>query len=256
MAELFNVLQGKLGSILRDRRIAASDEYFSTANAQIYGKGTRARSRGERRHRKSHDRFSDQDAARNLESFSRSISDINTIILHSTDGPIFVDTLRFKKLKGDGNRSSNHRIDKITAHFVVTQDGQVFYTRDVRHILNTAGGKKGIDIEFAGRFSRKKRVEIAAINSGRNLVLALTQGISTIAYIHPHGQVQKIGSRGKCGRNRGNTCRKINTCPGPDIWTNVGDYSVKQLSRLTAQNTDSYYQNNGITQTDERYRLS
>lgn len=263
-----NRLREILGLKLRDRRIAASDEYWSTAQAHIYGRGTAARMRGERRHLSPHGihpQLSNRAARQNLQLFHRSESDITTIILHSTGGSDFMDSRRNSYIQNldrtrDTDLSSFHRIDYIAAHFVVTIDGQVFYTRNIRHTLNNVGGNQGIDIEFAGNFSQQQNFG-AAIYSGRDLVQALKSGLPNLRYIHPHGQVQRFtrdrsGNTVRCGGDTGITCGKYHSCPGPAIWTNVGAYSV-QYSGLTAQNTARGYQNNGISprQADVSYQL-
>lgn len=115
----------------------------------------------------------------------------------------------------DERVSSNHILDNIQAHFVIINDGTIFYTHDVDYLSPSAGGSTGIDIEFAGLFSLSNRLEVTAINSGRALITALTTTIRSIRYIHPHGQIQRelMGGRGPCGGDTGVRCGKIDSDP-------------------------------------------
>jgi hypothetical protein len=158
--------------------------------------------------------------------------------------------------------SSDHPIDRITAHFVVLNDGTVFYTHDVEFILASVSGRYGIDIEFAGSFSTSRepparsaaRLRPKAIRTGRELVRVLKTSIPSITHIHPHGQLQRRDNQGWCGGTTGNRCGKLYSCPGPDIWVNVGEWAVRQL-RLTSATPLRGYQNNGIhdRQSNPRY---
>jgi len=250
---------------LRDRRIAGSDEVFSVASTDadpvnIYGAGTVARHVGSQR----------------AQRVDRSPNRIKAIILHKTGGVSFLPpfssfapalprtrTNRARMARrayplddsNDDRVNSNHRIDKISAHFVILNDGTVFYTHDVEFILNNGGGRFGIDIEFAGRFSRSYRLSHRAIRSGRKLVQALKTSIPSITHIHPHGQVQKKDKQGVCGGTTGNRCGKHDSCPGPDIWVNVGKWATQPPLSLISETTSQGYQNNGISsaQSDPSY---
>src|SRR5262245_38855176 len=140
---------------------------------------------------------------------------ITRIVLHQTTG----QALTAADLPGadtDGDIDSHHRVDEIIAHFIVMQDGTVVYTHDIAFGLNDAGAGHGIDIEFAGRFPGDPqhttvRLSEDAILAGRALVYCLKEQISTIVTIHPHGQFQ---------------ASKRRSCPGPDVWVNVGMWAV------------------------------
>ncbi len=244
---------------LRDRRIAASDEYLDGSERReralfndsgrvdplrlrrgrfIYGRGTAPRRASQRR---------DVNFDVNRFAFSRPTDNITTIVLHSTRGRDFND---LPPLSQDNNRRSYHRIDEVIAHFVICQDGSIVYTHDIQYVLNCAGGGKGIDIEFAGNFSMSNRLSVSAIRSGRALISQLKYKIlNNLSFIHPHGQVQQ-GVHG--GRGNGG---KFDICSGPDVWVNVGQWAVENL-QLTCETTDQGYPNHGISevQTDSAYR--
>ena len=212
----------QLPGILRDRRVAASDETMSVANLSIYGRGSVARTRGAGRGRG-----------------DRMAAGITTIILHQTYGPAFT-AAALPPPATDGDRASDHRIDRITAHFVVLRGGTIVYAHDVEYMLNDAGGREGIDIEFAGRFPHDLappgdpdlRLDPKAIQAARLLLKELKQRIPMLRWIHPHGQVQR-GAHGK-----------LHSCPGPDVWMNVGEWAV---SALNCEQPNAYYPNNGIS---------
>lgn len=218
---------------LRDRRIAASDEVISVKRGQIYARGSVARRRG----------------TAGLTRTDRSPSAIQAIVLHQTAGAFFLPPARNAYPASSSMNfevRSRHRIDRITAHFVVINDGTIFYTHDVEYRLNSISGSKGIDIEFAGRFNRTSRLSRAAITAGRGLIQALKTAIPSISHIHPHGQLQRIDRQGQCGGETDNVCDKLHSCPGPDIWVNVGEWAGRRLG-LTSATTVSGYQNNGIS---------
>ena len=171
---------------MRDRRIAASDEYldgsergernrfFSVKQRTlpqrgrfIYGRRTAARQASQLRP----ENF---DVTRY--AFSRSPDEISTIVLHSTRGRDFND---LPAISQDNLRRSYHRIDEVIAHFVICQGGNIVYTHDIEYILNCAGGSKGIDIEFAGKFDQDNRLSESAIKSGRVLIEQLKYPNST-----------------------------------------------------------------------------
>jgi hypothetical protein len=211
---------------LRDRRIAASDMSVSVAAAEIYGRGSQARGRG---------------AAG--AGFDREAAQITTIVVHQTAGNAIMNGA---VLSEDDVASSHHRIDRIAAHFIVTADGWPVYLRDVQFILSNAGGRRGIDIEFCGRFAHGMtpsgdRLSAEAIRAGRDLVRALVEQIPTIRHIHPHGQVQHIEDDNDRGYGS-----KFHSCSGPDIWVNVGFWAVETLG-LSCVPAPGTYQDHGIS---------
>jgi hypothetical protein len=232
---------------MRDRRVAASDETVSVrgAESRVYRRGSHARDHGA------------QGAA-----FDRFPGDIRTIILHQTSGASFVTGPSARRVPGvstDGQISSRSRIDQIAAHFVVLQSGVIFYTHDVQFIIDSAGGRRGIDIEIAGRFPSRatpdptRRLPVAAIRAARGLITALKQQLPEITSIHPHGQVQSVdtvrvdGQRVAMacgGPGHENPCDKLASCPGPDIWVNVGQWACQTLS--LSSSPQAPHQDNGI----------
>jgi hypothetical protein len=205
---------------LRDRRIAAADENRTRNRREIYASGTPAR-RLSQRHPLG---FDVRQAA-----FSRSLTQIDRVFLHQTE--FFTDD-PLPQQERDRDIADDHRLDVVIAHFVVRRDGTILYTHDIEFILNSISGRSGIDIEFEGHYNIRPdttpspshpwppRVSTAAIQSGRRLLEALNDLRSgavnsaqhlSIQSIHPHGQF-----------NRG----KRNTCPGPDIWMNVGEWAT------------------------------
>lgn len=217
---------------VRDRRAAAADETVSVAGLAIYGAGSRALTAG-------------ADGARGVD---RPEESIRAIVLHQTWGRAFLGA-DLPSEDRDAEIRSRHRVDRITAHFVVLQDGVVLYTHDIGYILNDAGGRRGIDIEFAGRFGhtpepRPPRLSPLAIRAGRKLVKQLARQLPGITHIHPHGQVQRGGTG------------KFHSCPGPDIWMNVGEWAVAELG-LLCEPTGPGYLDRGISeqQRNEAYRV-
>ncbi len=255
---------------LRDRRLAASDETISVSNGRIYGRGSVARAQG---------------AARSGLRRDRPLGQIRAIILHQTAGrsflrgsTIFVNGsahfFRYRspylsrrttpEVSADRNIRSDHPMDQIAAHFVVLNDGTIFYTHDVEFIIASAGGRFGIDIEFAGRFpctgtpptEPSGRLSTRAIQAGRQLIRALTEQIRSITNIHPHGQVQRYDRQGRCGGPESeNLADKWTSCPGPDIWVNVGEWAARNLRVQCDDPGSAGYQNNTISpaQSNEAY---
>jgi len=207
-------------------------------------------------------------AASDSRQHQRRNGTIQVIILHSTSGPFFVQptvvpTARSRhgaaRQRGvpipyptdpstDSNVRSYHRLDQIAAHFVVIDDGTIFYTHDIEYLSRSAGGRFGIDIEFAGRFSSSRRLSATGVHAGRHLISALKQQVPTITHIHPHGQIQHelMETHQACGEDTGVRCGKLDSCPGPDIWINVGEWAATQF-HLIAQTPLPNFQNNGIS---------
>ena len=214
----------KLPGWIRDRRAAAADEVTSVAGIPIYGRGSIARRSGP----------PSAESAR----FDRGFASIRAVVLHQTAGSTFMSERQaLPAEERDQQRRSRHRIDRITAHFVVLQTGSVIYTHDVRYILNDAGGRNGIDIEFCGRFANSRspsgeRLTAEAIRSGRNLLWSLNSNLPALDYVHPHGQIQAPDSEGRHN--------KLNSCPGPDIWVNVGEWAVRELGLSATVNRGLY----------------
>lgn len=230
-------------TVIRDRRIAASEETRTRQRSRetgelgyIYGAGESSRARR---------------SAAEGHGFDRTADQITTVVLHQTAGPRFFGSLI---MSDDAAVESDHPIDRIAAHFVITDDGDAMYTHDVQYILSNAGGRSGIDIEVAGSFSSTQepsgqRLSLAAIRTCRRLISDLVLAIPSISRIHPHGQVQRLPAGSD--RHHGD---KFDSCCGPDIWVNVGRWAVETL-RLDCESTLGY-PNHGISprQTNEAYR--
>lgn len=217
---------------MRDRRIAASDESHSSgvqggARRPIFGSGTAARRSGDAAH-----------GAFDLRRYrtGRDPRIISTVVLHQTA----VAAVRsLPPVATDHDIGSEHVFDHMIAHFVVCADGAIVYTHDVEHILNDAGGRFGIDIEFEGDFGNapepaEPRLGMAAIEAGRRLLLWLDGYLPSLSHIHPHGQVQR-GAGGK-----------LHSCCGPDIWMNIGEWAVRRLGWICDTPVASY-PNHGIS---------
>ena len=231
----------------RDRRVFASEEYVSTrgANTHIY----RGNARGVGACR----RPLGLECSR-LTRVDRSPGEIFAIILHHTGGNDFLSSRHQDRINinpANENIDRNDlRLDKVAAHFVILNNGTVFYTHDLEYIIDSAGGRRGIDIEFAGNYSIPsrssfQRLSRESIISARNLIRLLKREIPSISHIHPHGQVQAVDTRGSCGVGHGHECGKLHICPGPDIWVNVGEWATIQL-RLSSIPRHPY-QDNGIS---------
>ena len=238
---------------VRDRRIAASDEYLDgderTERARYFRQGDREHPEvptlgrfifgaGTLERRMSQERPIGFSLPRG--HVDRHPNQITTIILHSTAGPEF-SAKALPARNTDGDRGSYHRVDEIIAHLLVFQDGTIVYTHDIELILSDAGARRGIDIEFAGSFPNDLvvppgavRLRRAAIERGRQLIKYLKSLLPHLSHIHPHGQVQSRGSG------------KLDSCPGPDVWVNVGEWAVSELG-LISHDPDRGYPNHGIT---------
>lgn len=165
----------------------------------------------------------------------RSGTELRAIVLHQTTGATFLDerNQRWLAASGDGV----HRVDSISAHFVVLQNGIVYYTHDIEDYRSGSAGRgRGVDVEFAGHFPHgatpdpAARVPAEMIRAGRALVAAIVDAAPTITHIHPHGQIQgrQRADNEVCGgRDSDNPCGSLDSCPGPDIWVNVGEWACR-----------------------------
>jgi hypothetical protein len=259
---------------LRDRRLAASDEHGSPGIRHVYRRESHAYERGALR-------------GSRWARFDRHANDINTVILHITSGPHFVrgahrvvnnqvlfDADRtagrhpLPAAETDGTRRSDHRIDRVAAHFVVTRDGGIFYTHDMSYITANASGRYGIDIEFAGDnhgtgatppTNPMQRTTVAQIRAGRRLLAYLRRRLPSLNNIHPHGQVQSANMDGtRCGQPGQPRCGKLVSCCGPDLWVNIGKWAVQSLGSSgrpfqSASPIATQYQNNGNHQEIDAY---
>jgi hypothetical protein len=219
---------------LRDRRVAAADENRTAHGLEIYGLRTPAR------------RLSQTGTKFDVRTVptTRDLHKINTVILHQAD---FFSSDPLPARPNDTNIRNDHRFDRVIAHFVVRSDGNIIYTHDIEHRLNSISGTKGIDIESEGHYGfdrvpRPPRLSRSAILSGRRLVLWLMAYVPSIQYIHPHGQIQRAGG-------------KRDSCSGPDIWVNIGEWAVANL-HLISEPTSPPYPNLRISeaQRNSAYR--
>lgn len=232
-----NLEHPRLRAIIRDRRIAAADEWLSTAQGRdgefkpIYTRRAQAYQRQVA--------AAEAGGAFNIQRVGPQRSDrvIDTVILHVTTGQEF-RAAALPPPSTDSNIRNDHTVDRINAHFVVLNDGIILYTRDIGHVLNNRGGRRGIDIEFAGCFGLKPnprgdtprhvaaedphealdRLERRTIEAARALLHSLRDDLH-VRFIHPHGQLTPI---------------KRDTCPGPDIWVNVGEWALTHLGLSAA----------------------
>lgn len=249
-----NLEHPRLRGIIRDRRVAAANEWLSTARGSggqfipIYTRSAPVYQR--------HVAAAEAGGGFDIRRVGslRGDSDIDTVILHVTTGQEFRSAM-LPSPSSDSNMGSAHTVDRINAHFVVLNDGVILYTRDVGHVLNNRGGRRGIDIEFAGCFGLKPnprgpsprhvaaldpkesldRLERRTIEAARALLQSLRDDLR-VRFIHPHGQL---------------TAAKRDTCPGPDIWVNIGHWACDHLGLSTGgrggeisgqQNNFGYYQ--------------
>lgn len=238
---------------LRDRRIAAANETVSTrgASSRVYRDSSAASRLGADATPDEHTRYDREPAS------------IRAIVLHQTGGTSFLHGRPARRLASpsdDSRLASSSRLDRIASHFVVLQDGSVFYTHDIQYIVDNAGGRLGIDIEVAGSLPSAavpdpaQRLSVAAIRGLRALVRALQQQLPAITHIHPHGQIQRAETSGGrsivCGGpGSDNPCDKLVSCPGPDIWVNAGRWACQTSGDglgLTCTSTLPPYQNNTI----------
>ena len=195
---------------LRDRRVAAADINRTRDGRQIYRRGTPARRLSMRHSRGGFDIRQAQ--------FNRSPAQITTIVLHQTHFFRGGSQTLTEDESRDMDMGDDFRMDHIIAHFVILREGDILYTHDVQYTLNSVSGLPGIDIEIEGEYGHRpspqgSRLSEAAIRAGRRLVNALAHQIPTVRYIHPHGQIQQNPT-------------KLYTCPGPDIWMNIGEWAV------------------------------
>lgn len=167
--------------------------------------------------------------------------DVRAIVLHQTagipfSGPISRRVEQTWEEALDDDHPRARRLYRIDAHFVVLQNGVIYYTRDVSEQRSGSAGRSfGIDIEFAGDFCHGetpepgRRVPHDMLRAGRRLVAALVDQVGTITHIHPHGQVQTTESDGATcgGPGDPNPCGKLESCPGPDIWVNIGEWACQ-----------------------------
>ncbi len=174
----------------------------------IYGK--KSNRRGEGPNNKNPNRYSHCSDKKKCFKFDRKKEEIKRIFLHQLDV---------------SGKISDERTKTMIANFFIQPNGKIIYTVDVEYILNDAGGKDGIDIEFVGSFypsrkSKNERLTKEAIIAGRQLLRELQRQIGSITHIHPHGQLKLKHP-------------KKNSCPGPDIWVNVGEWAVSKLGLKT-----------------------
>jgi hypothetical protein len=257
----------ELGWPVRDRRLAASEEYFTRGDPSlpnpspgrsrarhIYGQSTPAGSVSRRWQRQDIRRRRDiegggrtrrRPAAVVSPIGPRTLAEIRGIILHQTRFNIPALPATPQPVPSDAAdrtryiRRNDHRVDVIIAHFVVLRSGAIAYTHDVTHRLNSVSYHAGIDIEFEGRYpydetpptNPQQRITVAAIRAGLALVRALYE-VFHIECIATHGQIQE---------NPG----KINLCPGPDIWVNVGMRSARELP-ISTNSTAVFGRDNGF----------
>lgn len=148
----------------------------------------------------------------NLVKHERNLADVNAIILHQ---------MAFTR----GNDLSRYL--KVGSHYIVMQDGKIGQLRNNATYLNASNcfNSRGIAIEFAGNFPNSKLkwwsgskdrnfVTPAQIIAGRCLVKKLAGTVASISNIHAHRQ----------------TSPTRENCPGPDIWFNIGEWAINNLS--------------------------
>lgn len=119
---------------------------------------------------------------------------------------------------------------KVTAHYIIMNDGQVGQLHNRSTYLNASNGfnRRSIAIEFAGNFPdihgrywkprnksswMKNVVTQKQINAGRYLLKYLKKKNPNIRFVYSHRQSSGIKSND----------------PGPDIWRGVGEYAIRKL---------------------------
>ncbi len=135
--------------------------------------------------------------------------------------------------RGDDPR----RYRKVTAHYIITPNGTIAQLHPIHARLNAAHGfnRGGVSIEFAGNFPSSSRssdpsdfwspdthgmdqLTVAQVEAGRWLLGHLRDTV------HPSlgFQLTTVLAHRQSSGDRGND-------PGPDVWTNVGQYAVDNM---------------------------
>lgn len=158
---------------------------------------------------------------------TRSLSDVDSLVLHATAGR------QDKPIKDYWD---------LSVHFFILADGTIHQNHDENIRCHGSSGfnKRSVAVEFVGFFKKgykrdgtekwdqgkeafRVRPTTQQIESGRNLVRYLKKAIG-IKYVLAHSQAAN------------------KTCPGPEIWYNVGEWAIKSKlvedgRNITAKNS-------------------
>lgn len=131
-----------------------------------------------------------------------------------------------------GFKRSNDSPDdyrKVKSHYVITRGGRILQYHPADWVLWSSNGfnDRSVAVEFIGNMPSTQgkwykpekfgadQLEDAQIEAGRALVEHLLDELS-ITHVFAHRQ--SSGSRGNC--------------PGPDIWSTVGQWAMEELGML------------------------
>lgn len=145
----------------------------------------------------------------------RNLNTVDALVLHQAG------------FKRTNDEPSDYK--KVKSHFVITRGGRILMFHPADQLLWSSNGfnNRSVAVEFIGnmpstqgkwykpeKFGADQLAE-AQIDAGRRLVEYL---LDTIALTHIFAHRQASASRGNC--------------PGPDIWSTVGQWGMEELGML------------------------
>lgn len=143
---------------------------------------------------------------------TRDLGPVKALVLHQAG---------FKRTKDEPN---DYR--KVKAHYVITRGGRILQFHPNNQLLYSSNGfnNHSVAVEFIGNMPSTQgkwykpekfgadQLEDAQVEAGRALAEQL---VGTLSITHIHAHRQASASRGNC--------------PGPDVWSTVGQWSVEEL---------------------------